>query len=118
MEIFKIITIEKASKFGQHYTEANLDIFNKTLMKTRMIKTSEIEEIIPLSDFDIENYKEEEHEEIEKVIKDYLYTYFYIKIKTPIKSNNGKDSFLILVKGDIIEFMKLLHTGGHLNHKN
>ena len=113
MEKFNLITIEKASKFGQHYVEANLDLFNRTLMKPRVMKTSEIEDVIPLSDFDIENYKEEEHEEIEKVIKDYLHTYFYIKIKTPIKSDYGKDAFLIFVKGDIIEFMKLLHTGGH-----
>lgn len=113
METFKIITIENASKFGQHYIEANLDIFNRTLMKPRIIKTSDIEDVLPLSDFDIESYKEEEHNEIERVIKEYLHKYFYIKVKNPIKSDYGKDAFLIFVKGDIIEFMKLLHTGGH-----
>ena len=82
-------------------------------MRPMIIKTTDIEDLIPLSDFNVNEYKEEEREEIREVIRNCLNKYFYIKLKKPIKSVHYKDSFLIFVEGDIIKFMKLMHKGGH-----
>jgi hypothetical protein len=113
MKIFNLITVEEASKYGQYYLEANYSIFRRIEMRPRIIKTSDIVDIIPLSDIDIKSYIEEEREEVETVIKECLHKYFYIKVEKPLKAINGDDSFLIFVKGDLMEFMKLMHIGGH-----
>jgi hypothetical protein len=113
MENFNIITLEKTSKYGQHYVEADIREFEKIKTKPRIIKTKDIIDVFLLSDYDLEGHKEEEVEWVNSMIKEGLNKYFYLKLNQTLLSCYGKQTDLILVFGDYLEFMPLIHTGGY-----
>lgn len=113
MENFKLITIDKISKYGQHYLEANTHIFKNTEMTSRFIKTSEIKNVFPISDYNLEEHIDSEVSWVKSMIVDNLYKYFYIQVDKFFPCyKSANDSNLLLVKGDFREFLEIMHTGG------
>jgi hypothetical protein len=113
MESFKLITIEKTSKYGQ-YLDADTRFFEKIETKPRIIKTKDVVDIFLLSDYDLSEHKDDEITWVESMIKEGLNKYFYLKLKEPVRDYNFKLTDIILVFGNFMEFMNLMHTGGHL----
>jgi hypothetical protein len=114
MENFKLITIDKISKYGQNYIEANTRIFENAEMTSRFVKTSEIKNVFPISDYDLEEHVDREVSWVKSMINDNLYKYFYLEVnkKYPCYRNTN-ESNLLLVKGDFRLFLEIMHTGGN-----
>lgn len=113
MENIKLIIIDKISKYGQHYIEANTSIFENTEMTSRFIKTSEIQNVFPISDYNLEEHVDSEVSWVRSMINDNLYKYFYIEVdKTYPCYRSANNSNLLLVKGDFRLFLEIMLLGG------
>ena len=113
MEAFKVITIEKASKYGL-VLDADIRRFESLPTKPMIVKTKDIEDIFLLSDYELDDHVEKEHDWVKHMINEGMYKYFFLKTNKQFKTCNDTIVDTVLVFGDYREFMNLIHEGGHL----
>lgn len=109
MNNVEIIKIENMSKSPVHFVIGDRMLFN---LKTRTgyCRFSDIEELLPLSDYTIEKTNIDGEELLlEKFIENYINDYFFIKFKDDSKwkgfpDNSGTSCLTYLVKGNIEQF--------------